>query len=219
MSATGKYQVPRELYDKLAPLVASARERLAVIKPDKLVMRSGCTREEDGTYRLPFFQRDYLIRPPDFTVQEAGTGKTAPTFTQAVLLTYLVTADGTTPSARWVSFRGLPDGMFYAQAFRGYAENRLVQELGDEGLTLFQRGAEQLGGERLELGDAGYTFQVLPRIRLAAVYWLGDEDFASRASILFEDTSPQYMPVYGLAVLGSQLVSAIIRAAGIMDHS
>ena len=63
------------------------------------------------------------------------------------------------------------------------------------------------------MGSAGYAFQVLPRVRLAAVYWLGDEDFPSQASILFEDTGPHYMSADGLAVLGSHLVTAIIRAS------
>jgi hypothetical protein len=45
------------------------------------------------------------------------------------------------------------------------------------------------------------------------VYWLGDEDFPSRTSILFEDTASHYMPTDGLAILGSHLVGAIAKAA------
>ncbi|HEY76083.1 MAG TPA: DUF3786 domain-containing protein [Thermoflexia bacterium] len=209
----GHPQGLQEWYDKLAPRVAEARERLRQIPPHKLVLRSGCEQEPDGAYRLTFFWRDYRIRPPEFTVQRADTGEEPSSFIQAMLLTYLVTADGTTPSSRWIAFHSLPDGMFYAQAFRGYAENRLVRELGEEGLETFRRGAERLGGEPIEIGDAGYAFQVLPRIHLAAVYWLGDEDFPSRASILFEDTASHYMPTDGLAILGSHLVGAILKAA------
>jgi hypothetical protein len=101
--------------------------------------------------------------------------------------------------------------MFYAQAFRGYAELRLVRELGEGGVDAFRRGAEAVGGEPIEVGNAGYSFQVLPRVRLAAVYWLGDEDFPSQTSILFEDTAPHYMSTDGLAVLGSHLVNAIVK--------
>lgn len=202
----------QEWYDKLAPRVAEARERLREIPPHKLALRSGCGQEPDGAYRLTFFWRDYLVRPPDFTVQRADTGEEPSSFIQAILLTYLVTADGTTPSGRWITFHSLPDGMFYAQAFRGYAEDRLVRELGEEGLEAFRQGAERLGGEPIEIGDAGYAFQILPRIHLAAVYWLGDEDFPPRASILFEDTASHYMPTDGLAILGSHLVGALLKA-------
>lgn len=203
----------QEWYDKLAPRVMEAREALKEVEPSKLVVRSGCTREEDGTLRVPFFWRDYLVQPPHFTVAKADTGDPPSSFIQALLLTYLVAADGTTPSGRWVAFRSLPDGMFYAQAFQGYAENRLVRELGTDGLEPFQRGAEQLPSRPIDLGDAGYAFAVLPRIHLAAVYWLGDEDFPSRTSILFEDSAPHYMPTDGLAILGSHLTGALTRAA------
>jgi len=203
----------QEWYDKLAPLVANAREQLRQIQPSRLALRSGCSQQDDGTLRLAFFWRDYVLCPPDFTVRRADTEEEPSSFIQALILTYLITADGTTPSSRWVAFRSLPDGLFYAQAFRGYAEDRLMRELGVDGLQAFCCGAERLHGQPLELGDAAYAFQVLPRIHLAATYWLGDEDFPSRTSILFEDTAPHYLPTDGLAILGSQLVGAIVKAA------
>jgi hypothetical protein len=203
----------QEWYDKLAPVVLGAWEQLRAVKPGKLAMRTGCLREGDATLRVPFFWQDYLVRLAGQTVERAATGEEPSSFTKALILSYMVTADGTTPSKRWVGFRELPDGLFYAQAFRGYAENRLVRELGDGGIAALGRAAEELGGEPIEIGDAGYAFAVLPRIRIAPVYWLGDEDFPSRTSILFEDTAPHYMSTDGLAILGSRLVSTIAKAA------
>lgn len=213
LRSNGHPQGLQQWYDKLTPRLVEARERLREVEPHKLMLRTGCTQGPDGTYCLTFFWRDYLIRPPDFIVLRADTGEEPSSFFQALILVYMATGDGTTPSGRWVAFHSLPDGMFYAQAFRGYAEDRLVRELGDAGLDAFRQGAERLGGRPLELGDAGFAFQVLPRIHLAAVYWLGDEDFLSRASILFEDSASHYMPTDGLAILGSHLVGAILKAA------
>jgi hypothetical protein len=59
----------------------------------------------------------------------------------------------------------------------------------------------------------GYAFTVLPRVHLALVYWCGDEEFPSQARVLFEDTSAHYMPTDGLAILGSQLVGRVLKAA------
>lgn len=202
----------QEWYDKLTPRITEARERLRQIPLFKLELRSGCILEPDKTLRLTFFWREYRVCPPDFVVRRADTGEEVSSFLQALILTYLVTADGTTPSGRWVAFHSLPDGMFYAQAFRGYAEDRLVRELGTRGLEGFRLACEHLQGKPLDLGDAGYAFPVFPRIHLAAVYWLGDEDFPARASILFEDSAPHYMSTDGLAILGSQLVTSILRA-------
>jgi len=204
----------QEWYDKLTPRLAEAREKLRQVPLSKLELRSGCILEPEGTLRLTFFWREYRVHPPDFIVRRVDTGEEVSSFLQALILTYMATADGATPSGRWVAFHSLPDGMFYAQAFRGYAEDRLVRELGERGLDGFRRAGERLQGVPLDLGDAGYAFAVLPRIHLAAVYWQGDEDFPSRASVLFEDSAPHYMSTDGLAILGSQLVTSIARAAG-----
>ena len=200
-------------YDRLAPVVDRARDALRAVEPADLARRTGCRTTADGALRLPLFGEAYTIQPDSWTIGRGDTGDEPTEFTQALILTYLVTADGTPPSGRWIGYRDLPDGMFYAQAFRGYAELRLARELGEDGLARFRAAAAALGGVPIEIGDAGYAFPVLPRVHLGAVYWLGDEDFPSRTSILFEDTAPHYMSTDGMAVLGSHLVSALLDAA------
>ncbi len=202
----------REWFDRLAPVVEEAQAALSRIKPGKLALRSGCERDADGNFRLTFFWEEYVIFADDFAVRRADTDKELSSFTQSLILTYLVTADGTTPSSRWIGFRELPAGMFYVQAFQGYSGDRLVREL-QGGIEAFRRAAEALGGEPLAIGDAGYAFTVLPRVHLGLVYWEGDEEFPSQARVLFEDTAARYLPTDGLAILGSQLVGRILKAA------
>jgi len=202
----------QEWYDKLAPVVARARETLRQVKTGKLAIRSGCERDADGNLRLIFFWQEYVISSQDLTVRQVDTGTEASSFFQSLILTYLVTADGTTPSSRWIGFRDLPDGMFYVQAFQGYTGRRLVREL-EGGMEAFRRAAEKLAGEPLEIGNAGYSFTILPRVHLALAYWEGDEEFPSQAQVLFEDTAAHYMCTDGLAVLGSQLVGRLLKAA------
>ncbi|MFL7792764.1 MAG: DUF3786 domain-containing protein [Anaerolineae bacterium] len=202
----------QEWYDKLAPVVEAARATLREVEPSKLMLRSGCQQDAGGNFRLSFFWREYVVSGDDFSVRRADTGDEMPSFIQSIILTYLVTANGTTPSSRWIGFRELPAGMFYVQAFEGYSGTRLVRELAG-GLEAFRRAAESLGGEPLTLGDAGYTFTVLPRVCLGLVYWEGDDEFPSQARVLFEDTAANYLPTDGLAILGSQLVGKILRAA------
>lgn len=203
----------KEWLDRLAPVVEEAREKLQRRRSSKLAMYSGCDQDDDGNFRLSFFDQEYLISGDEFAVHRAETGDEASSFTQSLLLTYLATADGTTPSRRWIGFRELPDGMFYAQAFRSYTGIRLVHALGND-IEAFRRGAGEMGGEPLEeIGDAGYAFTVLPRVHAALVYWLGDEDFPPQARVLFEDTAAHYMPTDGLAILGSHLVGGVLKAA------
>jgi len=202
----------QQWFDRLAPVVEKARARLSQVKPGKLALRGGCERDGDGNYVLTFFGQEYAISSDDFVVRWTESGEEPSSFTQSLILTYLATADGTTPSSRWIGFRDLPEGLFYVQAFQGYSGGRLVREL-EGGVEAFRRACEALGGEPLEIGDAGYVFIVLPRVHLALVFWEGDEEFPSQARVLFEDTSAKYMPTDGLAILGSQLVGRALKAA------
>jgi hypothetical protein len=132
-------------------------------------------------------------------------------FDLSLFLYYLKIADGTPFADRWISFRELPGGAFYNQAFQGYSGDRLAKALGKRAQA-FETAAWALKGAKLSaLAEYAFAFQPLPRIRLAAVLWEGDEEFPSRATILFDAASSHYMTTDGMAILGSGLVSRIIR--------
>ncbi len=203
----------KEWIDRLAPVVEEAQETLRQRAPGKLVMYSGCRQDADGDYRLEFFGQEYVVSSDDFSLRRTEDGESPSSFVQSLILTYLVTANGATPSGRWIGFRELPQGMFYVQAFRGYTGIRLVRQL-EGGLDAFRSAAERIGGTPLrDIGDAGFAFQILPRIQIAVVHWRGDDEFPSQARVLFEDTAPHYMSTDGLAILGSHLVGRILKAA------
>ena len=203
----------KEWIDRLAPVVEESKETLRNRKPSKLVMYSGCDQDADGNYRLAFFWQEYVVSAEDFATRRVADGKEPSSFIQSLILTYLASANGTTPSGRWIGFRELPDGMFYAQAFRGYTGRRLVRQL-EGNVAAFRRAAQALDGRPVDqIGDAGFAFEVLPRLRIAVVFWEGDEEFPSQARVLFEDSAANYMPTDGLAILGSHLVGHILRKA------
>ncbi|CAG0991099.1 hypothetical protein ANRL2_03195 [Anaerolineae bacterium] len=208
---TATFPTTQQRMDKLVPRIEEARSRLSALTPEEIVERSGCTFEGDGRYRLEFAGRMYTI-DQSFTVRRADTGDEAPTFIQSIILMYLATADGTPPFAHWISFHELPDGQFYEQAFRGYSGEELIRGLQGD-LEAFKRAASQLHGESIGLGDAAFAFRILPRLRLAVIMYAGDEDFPAQARVLFEATAPHYLSTDGLAILGGQLVSQIIKAA------
>jgi hypothetical protein len=204
----------RQWLDRLAPVVEQARAALRCQDPDKVALRSGCHRDLAGDLHLVFLGQEYSVSHDRFMVRRCDTGGEPSSFISSLILTYLVADGGISPCGRWIGFRDLPGGMFYVQAFQGYSGGRLVRELKD-GIQAFRRAAESLGGEPLALGSASYAFYVLPRVRLALVYWEGDEEFPAQAQVLFDEAACRYMPTDGLAILGSQLVGQLLRAANI----
>lgn len=203
---------PQQPIDKLAPVVKEAQARLRLIDRGVIADRSGAIIDRDGNLRVVFLRREYVIDQAEWTVKRADDGAVPPSIMQSLILTYLYTADGTPPLDRWVGFRELPNGLFYAQAFQGYTGDELIRQLNGEVAT-FKRASEKLEGAALPIGDAGCAFQVLPRLKLAVIMWVGDDEFPAQAQVLFQETAPHYLITDGLAIAGSLLIGQIVKAA------
>ena len=191
--------------------------RLALRKkgnPQNLAFLSGAEYRgnETGEFHLPLFARPISVSYPDFTAFDAQSGESLSITTQALLLYYLNTADGTPLDGSWVSFAELPDGRFYNQAFQGYTGQELVRHFGND-LSALAQAARKLDGMKLGFGDAAFTFHILPRVSLAVVYHLGDEDFPATCQILFDASVSHYLPTDVCAILGSMLTRKLINAA------
>ena len=149
--------------------------------------------------------------PALIPLQEEG-GQPCSTFDAAILIYYLHTADGSPLADRWIGFRELPDGGFYHQAFQGYSGNRIAKQFGVNPAE-FEAAAKSLNGWSLTaLAPHAFRFSPLPKIHLAAALWPGDEDFPSKAAVLFDAAASHYMPTDGLALLGAGLAGRLIKA-------
>jgi hypothetical protein len=58
-----------------------------------------------------------------------------------------------------------------------------------------EKRAHSLGGQKAELADAAYRFSPLPRIPVTIAYWFGDDEFEPRASLMFDATAQEHLPI------------------------
>ena len=166
--------------------------------------------EEGGRFLIRFFGRDYVVRFPDVSVS-THDGQEPDTATRLIILHYLIHADGAPPADLWIAFRELPDGRVYDVAFQGRTSARLVRAYGiDE--KGFVAAAKALGGDPLTYGDASFLFRLLPRVSMAVILHLGDEEFGPNVTVLFDAAAGHYLPIEDLAVLGGMLTSRLIKA-------
>jgi hypothetical protein len=193
-----------------------AHQALQALEPYKTAFTAGCDfhpGEKGGRFLVRFFGEGHTITFPDISVHSAS-GEEPDVATRLIILHYLINADGTPPADHWVSFRELPDGLVYDAAFQKRSSLRLVREYGMEPRA-FSAAAEGLAGERLAFGDISYMFRLLPRIRMAVILHVGDEEFGPRVNVLFDGAASHYLPIEDLAVLGGMLASRLIKAGNI----
>jgi len=188
-----------------------ARAEWTAADPAVSCALAGCTYTKEGVV-VPFFGVPHTVTHPsgEVTAHHGDTRKAVHTSIVIVLLHYLLTADGTRPADRWVAFRELPDGLFYAQAFAGHAEGLLAQRYSAD-LDAFRRACDALGGMPLDLADASFRFQSLPRLAMAVLLWSGDEEFPGQARILFDASAGHYLPTEDLSGIGDWLAHRLAR--------
>jgi hypothetical protein len=192
---------------RLSTKVAQLRNELRNISIEELAALSGSDFQK-GNLVLTCLFEVYEISVHDFTVQKQN-GEGVHPLMESLILSYLRTADGAPVAGKWVNFRELPEGKMYHQAFQGYASDMLSKHWGNN-IQGFITTCKTLGGQSVDYGDACFAMPLLPRIFVAPTCWVGDEEFPSRASILFDANAHHYMITGGLAVLGSKLVKRLL---------
>ncbi len=196
--------------EKMIAQVAAMKDELRKGDPQKFAANTGAE-FVNGIFRIRFYGEAHLVSFPDLEARVESTGKVCGLNRTAMFLYYLKTAEGSPHVGKWVAFRDLPGGMFYHQAYQGYSGDRLAKAI-DNRISVFERAAKNLNGVKLEIGDAAFMFDALPRVKVAAVYYAGDEDFPASANVLFDESASHYLPTDALAGVGSALVDRLTGA-------
>ena len=201
---------PRSPEETYGPALKKAQQAFPDLNPVETAARAAVDYEGDA-FLLPFFGTRYEVHWPSAAIQRVSDQGEADIASRIVMLHYLLNADGTPLAAKWIAFRNLPGGMGYDAAFQGRANQRLAHAFGSD-LAGFEAAARALGGERLDFGDASFCFRLLPRVWLAVVLYLADEEFPASANVLFDGAASHYLPTEDLAVLGGVLAGRLVKA-------
>lgn len=203
-------ETPNPLGDRIAEI----RDRLKTNNPGRMALCTGSIYtpigESSGEFRLPYWSRDVIISYPDFTGSYADTGENLNTFDLTMLAFYFDVSDGAPITGEWIAYNQIPGGLFYAQAFQGYSGNELAKIFANDS-EAFMDANEKLNGRREFFGNLAYSYQVLPRVPIMVVCWLGDEDFPPSYRMLFDSNAQHHLVTDAYAILGSNLTRRLIK--------
>lgn len=128
---------------------------------------------------------------------------------QILILQYLTEVCGVPPQGKWISFRELPWGNNHYAAFKLEAMDPLAKRFGSSPAE-FEFACQKLGGKKLDIGDLSFSITALPRLQLAFILWLADEEFPAQANILYDAAASLHLNTEGLEVLGINMSEKII---------
>lgn len=179
-------------------------EMLAVQKPDEVCRRALCRYDSaQKCYVLSAWGDEYVIDPDNHKIYHRVENHRPPHDYFAIfLIHYLLGAKQIETRNQWVSEKDIPGGTTFFRGPHQIPTNLITQRHGSD-LAAFGNCCQQLGGARIDLADAAYTFFAAPRIPLAVLYWQGDDEFGPEAGLLYDRSISAHLAldaVYALAV-------------------
>jgi hypothetical protein len=173
------------------------------------------SQHEDGVTELglALLREPLVVRVRDAVeVVAPGRDGEVPLPEKILVCHYLLRASGDPPTGKLITFRQIPDGHFYFDAFQRRTRDPFLATFGQRP-ELFRSCGQGLGGQIADTADVALSFQVLPRVAIQLCLWEGDEEFPPEANVLFDESIQGYLPVEDIAVASGMLVYRLMAIA------
>ena len=190
-------------------------KQLEKLDREDTARRAGCRYlTEPDRYVLVMLNTQYVVKLAErkiCSLQADSSNVRASFIEQLCLLAYLINAKDIALAGKLVKAESLPGGQFFFRGPHNLPTGKLERALGSDPEALLSV-AEQFDAKRCEFGDASVRLFVLPRVPLTIVIWRGDEEFDARASVLFDRTGGDQLPLDALLAAVNLTVETILKA-------
>ena len=126
-----------------------------------------------------------------------------------LVLHYLINSRPVPLSNKLVSYRELPDGMVFYNAFRSIAIEPVAQKYGYD-LAAFEARAIEMGGRKVKHGESAFEFLIFPRLPVTYILWLGDDEIPGSANILFDSSASEQLHTEDMAEIGEVITHYLV---------
>ncbi len=174
--------------------------KLAGLKPEKVCKGAGVDYDsETGLYGLKSFGWQIHISPNDKRVfcNEPGSEILLNELEEHYVLSllwYLAEAKDIPLSGKLMRPDNLKGGYLFSQGTHILPLDRISAKY-EKNIEGFLSRGNSFGSEVSGYGDASIQLSPFPRIPVTLILWEGDDEFPSRADLLFDSTSEFQMPI------------------------
>ena len=133
---------------------------------------------------------------------------------QLCILAYLINSKELPLANKLVKAESLPRAEFFFRGAHALPTGKLAEVFGANPSLLCQ-ASMQFGAKKCNFGDASVEIPVLSRVPLTFVVWGSDNEFDARASILFDRTVFDQLPLDALLAVVDLTVDAVITSVDI----
>jgi hypothetical protein len=189
-------------------------EQLEKLDPHRTAKRAKCKyHKAPERYIIKFLNSEYVVNLGDRDIsilEKEPRTRQAEFLEQLCLLAYLIHAKDLPLANKLVRAESFPGGQFFFRGLHSLPTDKLKATFGNQPENLYQ-AAKRFDVQRCDFGDASIRFNMLPCVPITIVIWAGDEQFDARASILFDQTAAEQLPLDALLVCVNLAVDALVK--------
>ena len=171
-------------------------------------------------YIIKLLGSEYVVEPSQkkvFAPNQSGSGlalnPSGSGFAEELcILAYLINSKDLPLAGKVTTAEALPAGEFFFRGLHRLPTEKLAEAFGRQPERLYKAMA-RLDAVKCYFGDASIQFNVLPRVPLTVVIWRADEEFPARASILFDQTAAEQMPLDALWMAVNVAVKLLVKTS------
>lgn len=166
------------------------------------------TQAERGTVK--FLADEYKITLDSRNVLSLSRNASAPDHISILVLHYLAQETKELPEVRgeWISFKELPGGQGYFDAFKKRALNPLIRKYGGNPQGLLNC-LDRLPAKKIQYGDCGIVIEAFKNVPVLITVYGQDEEFSAEANMLFDRSITEIFCTEDIAVL-ADIVSRLV---------
>ena len=164
---------------------------------------------------VPFLTDVYQVNPKERTISSALSVPLRDDVSLLVLH-YLIGIRKERPVEKeeWISFREIEGGISFLPAFEETVIKPLVGGFDRNPEGVIRNLLHRFGGRTVEWGDASVEISPFPEGTIRIVFWEGDEEIPSQATILFDRSLARIFTTEDIAVLLQLLVRRALEGVG-----
>jgi len=167
--------------------------------------------EEGGSniIRLTFLNRMITISWPDLLFYQ-DSNEEIPIKKKILILHYLNGSKKQDLTGELITYQDIPSARFYLDAFNRRVKYPLIKAFGDQPDQLPIVARDLFGATTSSVGDISVLIDALPKIPVTLVIWMGDEEFSSDGTILFDSSIKDILSAEDISELTSMIVYPLI---------
>jgi len=190
-------------------------QKLASETPAQTCERTGAVYDaEQGCFRLSVLHKKLCLDPKNQRCECIETALTEHDLLLAAL--YMSGAQAVPLAHRWISPAELPTGAIFFRGQHALPTSHLEEAFGAD-KEKFQHAAQALDGCPLTFADSSYAFSVFPRVPLAVLLWLADDEFPARVRFLVDETIQAHLSLDAILGVCELVTTALLEEAGLCE--